>query len=149
MYALGATLYAIRTGRAPYAWESATEVIDRVNQGPTPAPPAVAGRVPKPLDTVCRKAMSRNEDDRYTTLLELAADVERWLADESVSAYRAPLVTRARRWVARHRTAVATALATALVIAVALSVVVLLLAAKNRELTDKTEAANPIERRPS
>src|SRR5262249_54777133 len=46
-------------------------------------------------------------EDRYATALELAADVEHWLADEPVAAYREPWTGRARRWARRHRAAVA------------------------------------------
>ena len=47
--------------------------------------------VPRPLDAICRKAMALRPDDRYASALDLAADVERWLADEPVSAEREPL----------------------------------------------------------
>ena len=36
----------------------------------------------------------------------LAEDVEQWLADEPVTAWREPVSVRARRWMRRHRTAV-------------------------------------------
>src|SRR5262249_26815580 len=65
--------------------------------------------VPPPLDAICRKAMALNPDDRYGSALELAADVEHWLADEPVSAYREPWTTRWGRWMRRHKPVVASA----------------------------------------
>ena len=50
--------------------------------------------------------MAHRPEDRYPTRRALAEDVERWMADEPVSAWREPLVRRARRWAKRNRTAV-------------------------------------------
>src|SRR5262249_27997104 len=54
------------------------------------------------LDAVCRKAMALQPQDRYATAQALAADVEHWLADEPVTAYREPLLRRLGRWRRRH-----------------------------------------------
>src|SRR5262249_10330780 len=53
-----------------------------------------------------RKAMALRPGDRYPTALDLAADLEHWLADEPVSAYPEPWAARAARWTRRHRTTV-------------------------------------------
>ena len=50
--------------------------------------------------------MALKPEDRYASAEALADDVERWLADEPVTAWREPFSVRARRWVRRHRTAV-------------------------------------------
>ncbi len=140
VYALGATLYAVLAGRSPYTGETAEAVMRAVKAGP-PLPVGQANpTTPKPLAAVCAKAMARDPADRYPSAQEVAADVERWLADEPVTAYRDPLFTRVRRWVKRNRTPAAAAAAAVLVVAVALAVVVPLLAAKNRELTQQKEA---------
>jgi hypothetical protein len=65
-------------------------------------------------------------EDRYATALELAEDVERWQADEPVTAWREPWPVRARRWVKRHRTLVVAALAAVLLTAVVFGGCVLL-----------------------
>src|SRR5207245_188850 len=52
--------------------------------------------------------------------LELAGDLERWLAGEPVSAYREPLAVRARRWARRHPALVGATTASALVAALLL-----------------------------
>jgi tetratricopeptide (TPR) repeat protein len=53
--------------------------------------------------------MSLGPEGRYATVAALAADVEHWLADEPVAAYREPAAARARRWAKRHRTLVSAA----------------------------------------
>ncbi len=62
--------------------------------------------MPRPLEAICLKAMALEPEDRYAIARALADDLERWLADEPVSAWREPLSVRARRWARRHRTAV-------------------------------------------
>ena len=63
---------------------------------------------------ICLKAMATEPEDRYATPKALADDIERWMADEPVTAWREPFSRRARRWARRNRTAV-TAAAVALV----------------------------------
>src|SRR5579884_303504 len=105
VYGLGATLYAILTGRPPLEGTTA-EVLETVRQGKVPSPRALKKDVPRPLEAVCRKAMALRPEDRYTTALALAADIEHWLADEPVSVYRNTLPERMGRWARRHRATV-------------------------------------------
>jgi tetratricopeptide (TPR) repeat protein len=115
VYSLGATLYAVLAGRAPVQGRAAAEVLDKVRRGNWPAPRQVQPSVPKALDAVCRKAMAPRPADRYASALDLAADLERWLADQPVTAWREPWTARAGRWVRRHRTKVAASAAAAFV----------------------------------
>lgn len=71
--------------------------------------------------------MALKPERRYSSPRELADDVERWLADEPVIAYREPLLTRAARWGRKHKTLVAGAfgLVTAAAIALAVSAVLI------------------------
>ena len=103
VYSLGATLYCLLTGRAPFAEGNAGEVLNRVQQGDFPPPRQVNRQVPAPLEAVCLKAMALKPEDRYGTPRELAEEIEHWLADEPVRAYREPLTIRAGRWVRRHQ----------------------------------------------
>jgi serine/threonine-protein kinase len=109
VYALGAILYEILTGQAPYRGAGAA-VLAQVRQGPPPGPGQVRRGVPPALAAVCQKAMARSAADRYAGAAELAREVERWLADEPVSAYREPLLARAARWGRHHKATVAGAI---------------------------------------
>jgi WD40 repeat protein len=117
VYSLGATLYHLLTGGAPFAGLSVLQVLFAVQEGRFLAPRAVRASVPPALEAICLKAMARRPDDRYTSARVLADDLDRWLADQPVSAWKEPWTVRLRRWVARHRTLV-TATAAALVVAV-------------------------------
>ena len=82
---------------------------------------------------------------RYRTAAELAADIEAFLADEPVSAWKEPAAVRAARWVRRHRTLVSTGGATVAVLLLALAIIVVLQSSANRRLT---VANNQRESRP-
>jgi len=103
VYALGAILYYVLTGRAPYDGDSADQVIARVLAEP---PREVAREVPRELGAVVAKAMARAPAERYPSAAELAADLKRFLTGQLVSAHRYSLGVLLRRWVRRHRQAV-------------------------------------------
>ena len=105
VYALGAILYEILAGSRAFPDRDKDEVLVRVRAGDFLDPRCVTPTVPRPLEAACLEAMRLRPEDRYASASALAEDVERWLADEPVSAYREPLPARAARWVRHHRTA--------------------------------------------
>jgi tetratricopeptide (TPR) repeat protein/tRNA A-37 threonylcarbamoyl transferase component Bud32 len=107
VYSLGATLYCLLTGKAPFGDGSQDQVLRQVRRGDFPAPRQVNPRVPVALEAICLKAMALGPADRYLTARALAEDLEHWLADEPVRAHFEPPVSRARRWGRRHRPLVA------------------------------------------
>ncbi len=142
VYSLGATLYALLTGRQPFTDRETGEVLRRVQRGDFPRPREVAPGVPPALEAVCLKAMALRPADRYGSAQGLAGDVERWLADEPVGAYREPAPARLARWARRHRASVLSAAATLAVLALSLGVFAAVLTGHNRALA----AANSRER---
>ena len=127
IYSLGTILYELLTGKAPFAGESGQAALDLVRQGPPADPEQVNPDVSLALGAICRKAMARTPADRYPTAAAIAEDVNRWLADEAVSAYREPWPNRAGRWMRRHRALVTGGVAAALVTATALAVFAVLM----------------------
>jgi serine/threonine protein kinase/tetratricopeptide (TPR) repeat protein len=138
VYGLGATPYALLTGQVPFAGSQVAEVIEKVRRGDLIPPRRRNAQVPPALEAVCLKAMARLPERRYPSPLELAADLERWLADEPVSAWREPWPTRCRRWVGRHRTLVTAAAAAVGVATCCLAIATGLLV----EAKQRTEQAN-------
>ncbi|MBY0395155.1 MAG: hypothetical protein K2X91_01630, partial [Thermoleophilia bacterium] len=107
VYNLGATLYYVLTGRAPF--DNRRESRDKIIAGDFKRPREMSRSVPKPLEAICLKAMEREKAKRYPTADALARDVERWIDDEPTEAYPEPLRARAGRWVRKHKTAAAAA----------------------------------------
>ena len=122
VYSLGATLYYLLTGRPPVAG-TLGEVLRAVKQGQFPPPRRHDATIDPALEAVCLKAMALKPAARYASPKALAEDVERWMADEPVSAWREPLSRRARRWAKRNRTAVTAAAVALLAGVVGLSAV--------------------------
>jgi serine/threonine-protein kinase len=109
VYSLGATLYCLLTGKPPFEGDDIGEVLRKVQAGEFTAPREVDPSLDRALEAVCKKAMATKQHDRYASCRALAEDVERWMADEPVTAYAEPLALRARRWAKRNRTIVSTA----------------------------------------
>ena len=135
IYSLGAILYAILAGRGPIQGSAVVEeVLERVRRGSIVPPRSIASGVPKPLEAVCLKALALEPGARYATAADLAAEIDRFLADEPVSAYRDPAAVRLLRWGRRHRTRLAASAATIAMTLVGLVVVLILQGRANQSL---------------
>jgi serine/threonine protein kinase len=135
VYSLGATLYCLLTGKPPFEGEDIGEILRAVQDGHLQRPSQHDPSLDKALEAVCLKAMAKEPEGRYPTPKALADDLDRWMADEPVLAWREPFARRARRWARRNRTKV-TAAAVALVAGVVgLSAVLAVQARANGELT--------------
>ena len=102
IYCLGATLYRLLCGKAPFAGEVHSVRCDVIS-GHFRRPTELRSGVPRPLEAICLKAMALSPGQRYRTALQLANDIENYLADAPVSAYQEPLSGKAARWSRRHR----------------------------------------------
>jgi serine/threonine-protein kinase len=112
IYALGTILYAVLTGRSPFATIGSEDTADlsaRIRSGSCPTPTQANPQVDPALEAICLKAMAREPAQRYADVGDLADDLERALAGEPVSAWKESWSRTARRWVSRHRTLVWTA----------------------------------------
>ena len=114
VYSLGATLYHLLTGRAPFE-RSTPAVLESVAAGAFPRPRAVDVEIDPALEAIVLKAMAREPADRYASARALADDIDRWMADERVEAFPEPWTRTLNRWLTRHRTSVTGAAAAGLV----------------------------------
>src|SRR5262249_38588614 len=106
VYSLGATLYCLLTGKPPQEGDDLGAILRKVQRGEFTPPRQLDATIDQALEAICLKTMALRPEDRYASCRALAEDIERWMADEPVSAWREPLVRRARRWARRHRPAV-------------------------------------------
>lgn len=141
VYSLGATLFAILTGEPPVEGRSVGEVLDRVRRGDIRPPHRVRPGVPPALDAICLKAIARIPHDRYSSPLELAADVEHWLADEPVSCYREPAAARVARWARRHKPIVTGVTALVMTATLALAISTILVGQQRARAEDRFRQA--------
>jgi serine/threonine protein kinase len=142
VYSLGATLYCLLTGRPPLVGCDLGETLRRVQRGDFPSPRQVNKQVPPPLEAICLKAMSLVRQDRYASATELADDVERYLADEPVTARVETWHERLLRWFRQHRTwTEAAAMSVLAVAAVAVVAALVIVQAWSQESEARTETA--------
>jgi tetratricopeptide (TPR) repeat protein/tRNA A-37 threonylcarbamoyl transferase component Bud32 len=149
VYSLGATLYCLLTCKPPHEGDDVRELLHKARRGDFARPKQVDPSIAKPLEAVCLKAMAARPADRYASSRMLAEDIERWMADEPVTACPEPVSVRAARWMRQHRTAMIGAAAAGLVGLLGLATVAAVqsqaksaLEKKNRQLTEAHAATN-------
>lgn len=102
VYALGATLYALVTGKPPFDGPTAQGVLKAVTEeDPFPAR-RLRRDLPHAVEAIIEKSMSRDPAHRYGSALELTEDLERFLSGERVLARRPTIARRSLRWCARR-----------------------------------------------
>ncbi len=109
VYAIGALLYSVLTGAAPYREGDSASTLTRVLRSPPPPVAEREPRTPADLAAIADKAMARDPEDRYPSARELAEDLKRFETGQLVSVREYTLAELARRWLARHRAVVAVA----------------------------------------
>jgi WD40 repeat protein/tRNA A-37 threonylcarbamoyl transferase component Bud32 len=122
VYGLGAVLYALLTGKAPFSGESVLEALDQVRLQAPVAPSRINPRVPRDLEIICLKCLEKDPARRYASAEVLAADLSRYLAGEPISARPVTWFERAVKWARRNPT-VSTLTASVALLVLSLAVV--------------------------
>jgi WD40 repeat protein len=109
VYALGAILYHLLTGRAPFKGDGPVDTVLRVIHE-DPVPPSRLQRIPPDVETICLKCLAHEPAGRYASARSLADDLRRFLDGKPIRARPIGVLAVAWKW-ARRRPGVAVLLA--------------------------------------
>ncbi len=109
VYGLGAILYALLTGRAPFGGTAVIDTLEQVRERAPESPRKLNPRAPRDLEVICLKCLEKDSRRRYASADALAEDLRRWLAGEPTAARAVGVVERACLWARRYPTAAALA----------------------------------------
>ncbi len=148
LYAMGAVLYHLLTGRPPFQGGSVHAVLRQVEVDEPVALRRLNPSVPADLETICLKCLDKDPACRYRTAAELAEELGRFLRDEPILARPLGRAARLGRWMRRHPAVAglgASVLVLLLVVAIGTAVSVWRVAAARRseqQQREKAEEAN-------
>ena len=107
IYALGALLYEMLTGRPPFRGETAADTERQVVHDEPVSPSRLNTKVPRDLATICLKCLHKEPERRYSSAAELAADLKRFCEGRPICAQMPSLRGRLYRWARRNPAAAA------------------------------------------
>ena len=106
IYALGAIFYELLVGRPPFKGDSTVEVLMQVVESSVPSPRKFNPDIDPDLELICMKCLEQHPDDRYSTALAFANDVEAWLEGKPISVKPPSFSDGCQRWMKKNRRAV-------------------------------------------
>jgi tetratricopeptide (TPR) repeat protein len=98
VYGLGATLYQVLTGQAPFERQNLLQALDELRTQLPTTPRALNPEIPSDLERICLKCLAKSPQDRYESMQALADDLQRFIAGRPVAARPPRLPQRLWRW---------------------------------------------------
>ncbi|MGO9916336.1 MAG: protein kinase domain-containing protein [Isosphaeraceae bacterium] len=144
VHGLGAILFALLTGRAPFGGAMVLDTLEQVRERAPDSPRKLNPRVPRDLDVICLKCLEKDSKRRYARADALAEDLNRWLGGEPIAARPVGSAARVWMWCCRKPWVAGAAgmIAAALVVVAVLSL--LYASQQTRHASEQAEATRKI-----
>lgn len=102
VYALGAILFELLSGRPPFVAPTPYDVIAQVMSDEPPSVSSLRGKLPKDLVTIVHKCLQKEPRKRYLTANALADDLQNWREHKPINARRSTRLERVMKWCSRY-----------------------------------------------
>lgn len=150
VYALGAILYEMLTGRPPFRGTTSLETLEQVRSQEPVRPSSLQPKIPRDLETICLKCLQKDAQRRYASAAELAEDLMRFLAGEPIQARPVSEWVSFWRWYRRNPAQAWTSVVAAGAIGMVITFVIMFatgLGPGNREAEAYRQRVADLERR--
>jgi WD40 repeat protein/serine/threonine protein kinase len=124
IYSLGAILFELFTGKAPFTGDSTLEILKAVQEQEPERPRKLNPAVDADLETICLKCLEKEPQRRYATAEALAQDLDRWRGNEPILARPTTGWERTTKWTRRNPVVASLSLAALMIFCIGLAGVV-------------------------
>ena len=121
IYSLGGILYYLLAGRPPFQSETLETILHQLVNDQPVSPRLLNPSVPRDLETICLKCLEKDSSKRYSTAQELAAELDRFLADKPIVARPVGKAEKMWRW-CRRKPALAALVTASLMLVLSLAI---------------------------
>jgi tetratricopeptide (TPR) repeat protein len=142
VYGLGAILYALLTGQAPFVGDSVADTLEMVREQPPQRPRKLNTKAPRDLEVICLKCLEKDPTRRYTSAQAVADDLRSWLESRPIVARPVGVVTRTWLWCRRKPAVAALTAAVAAAVVGGTAAVIVVQTLANRDLTVALKRGN-------
>jgi serine/threonine protein kinase len=141
VYSLGTTLYELLTGKPAVSGKDREEILNAITLEEPHRPRAIDSAIPRDLETIVLKAMTKEPDDRYATARDLAGDLRRFTGDRPITARPPSLWKKAAKWSQRHKPLIYAAVACLLIAFIVLGVATIVVVGERNEALRQRDLA--------
>ncbi|MCE9561115.1 MAG: serine/threonine protein kinase [Planctomycetes bacterium] len=146
IYALGAILYELLTGRPPFMGETPLDTVLQVLHDDPVPPKRLQPTIPRDLETICLKCLTKSPAKRYLTADALGDDLRRFLMGEPIKARPLSAWGRSVKWARRHPSMAILATFTVVATIALVSVLSVAYASVKQAVTEKDEEAKAAQK---